>query len=363
MVRGMLFKGTTIVAVAFGLLGGTPALAATAQETAVVRPVISPERMLPRDDVHELSDSLDSAWFNLRSWIHLQNRSDDSTPEGTLARVVTSLLTRDTGALPRPELETPSGPQVQWQFSLDLWLTDKGKMVKGKLAGFDVSSPWLYTLSVADVKGSADGNSQTYLLKGTSRTSAPGGIYPVAISVTLIKDGNGHWRADDFNVVEPFPKQRLATIDYQLSLPAGWTIEKVQREDAAAAIEENQQPTAGSSPAPTEVIFRKNDATLGGLRLLDFNDGMTARDLLPRDAETVTPLWSEGLREEFHWTTTRRKTVLGENRFTVHYERRFYFIDQERRHAYELYFDTSLVGAEEAWDAVRSFRTVGVMDS
>lgn len=135
------------------------------------------------------------AWFNLTDWMYLLNRSDPHSPESVLAHIVASIFTRDTGALASKmgNLSIRSG--------LDQWLTEKGQENKKKLASFDRSSPWPNTLTLARAESSANGEQRIYWLKGTARTSEPGVFYPIEFSIQLVKNHQGEWLANDFEVI------------------------------------------------------------------------------------------------------------------------------------------------------------------
>jgi hypothetical protein len=135
------------------------------------------------------------AWFNLTDWMYLLNRSEPQSPEGVLAHVIASIFTRDTGAL------ASKIGNSSIQYGLDRWLTNNGKQNKKKLASLDTSSPWPNTLTVTKAQSSANGTRRTYWLKGTARTSEPGVFYPIEFSIQLVKNSQGRWLANDFEVI------------------------------------------------------------------------------------------------------------------------------------------------------------------
>lgn len=135
------------------------------------------------------------AWFNITDWMYLLNHSEPQSPEGVLAHVVASIFTRDTGAL------ASKMGKSSIHYGLDRWLTEKGKQNKNKLAILDTSSPWPSTLTVARAQSSANGMQRTYWLEGTARTSEAGVFYPIEFSIQLVKDSQGKWLANDFEVI------------------------------------------------------------------------------------------------------------------------------------------------------------------
>lgn len=135
------------------------------------------------------------AWFNLTDWMYLLNRSDPQSPESVLAHIVASIFTRDTGAL------ASKMGNSSIHSGLDQWLTEKGKQNKKKLASLDMSSPWPNTLILARSESSANGEQHIYWLKGTTRTSEPGVFYPIEFSIQLVKNNQGKWLANDFEVI------------------------------------------------------------------------------------------------------------------------------------------------------------------
>ncbi len=137
----------------------------------------------------------EQAWFNLTDWMYLLNRSDPQSPESVLAHIVASIFTRDTGAL------ASKMGNSSIHFGLDQWLTEKGKQNKKKLASFDRSSPWPNTLTLVRAESSANGEQRIYWLKGTARTSEPGVFYPIEFSIQLVKNNQGKWLANDFEVI------------------------------------------------------------------------------------------------------------------------------------------------------------------
>lgn len=143
--------------------------------------------------INEASPEL--AWFNITDWMYLLNRSEPQSPERVLAHVVASIFTRDTGAL------ASKMGKSSIHYGLDRWLTENGKQNKKKLATLDTSSPWPYTLTVARAQSSANGMQRTYWLEGTARTSEPGVFYPIEFSIELVKDAQGQWLANDFEVI------------------------------------------------------------------------------------------------------------------------------------------------------------------
>lgn len=137
----------------------------------------------------------ETPWLNLAEWMYLLNHSNPYSPEGALAHVVASILTRDTGA--RASQDTGS---LSRNYGLDPWLTENGKQNKQKLASLDTSSTRPHTLTVDRSESSANGTRYTYWLKGTTRTSEPGVFYPIELSIQLTKDNQGRWLAEDFEV-------------------------------------------------------------------------------------------------------------------------------------------------------------------
>ncbi|NJL39882.1 MAG: hypothetical protein HC840_17090 [Leptolyngbyaceae cyanobacterium RM2_2_4] len=125
---------------------------------------------------------------NLRGWMRLLNLSEPNSPENTLAHIVACLFTRDLGV---------SG---NLEAAVDRWLTEQGQENKSALLPFDMSSPWVNTLSLAEVEESPEGDRITYHLQGTMRTSVPNEFFPIELSIEIVNDGEGGWLADDFEV-------------------------------------------------------------------------------------------------------------------------------------------------------------------
>ncbi|MEW6498455.1 MAG: hypothetical protein AB1589_39045 [Cyanobacteriota bacterium] len=172
----------------------------------ILAQVEKPKAQLPEiesssDFKSELSSHLptqanaEMPWFNLADWMYLLNHSNQYSPEGALAHVVASILTRDTGAM-----ASKDAGSLSRNYGLDPWLTENGKQNKQKLASLDTSSTWSNTLTVDRSKSSANGNRYTYWLKGTARTSKAGVFYPIELSIQLAKNDQGRWLAEDFKV-------------------------------------------------------------------------------------------------------------------------------------------------------------------
>ncbi|MBC9784413.1 hypothetical protein H1S01_07795 [Heliobacterium chlorum] len=330
-----MFKRTIVTTIALSLLGSTCASAAVipaSQQASSVSKEEQFESYLPREEAPEVQATLDPSWFNLRDWISLQNRSDERAPEGTLARVVTCLLTRDTGALVRPsDANLPA-------FTLDKYLTENGKKAKSKLEQFDVSSPWLYTLHVEKIEKPKDQH-RTYRLKGTSRTSQVGGIYPVEIAISLVKSSNGRWLADDFDVFEVNLPQAIHAKDFfDLALPGDWSVIK------------------DNLPVPV-LSFKKAEKNIGGLQPLNFPQGNTVENLYPNHSQVAEMLNKyPGEDRDLYWVMLKRLPPAAAQSHEVNYERHYYFLDREHHIAYDLYFDADAVDSVTAWQVTNSFR-------
>ncbi len=134
-------------------------------------------------------------WFNLADWMYLLNHSNQHSPEGALAHVVASILTRDTGAMAIKDTGNLSR-----NYGLDPWLTEYGKRNKQKLASLDIASTWPNTLIIERSESSANGTRYTYWLKGTVQTSEPGVFSSIKLLIQLAKDDQGRWFANDFEI-------------------------------------------------------------------------------------------------------------------------------------------------------------------
>jgi hypothetical protein len=126
---------------------------------------------------------------NLRGWMRLLNLSEPNSPESTLAHIVACLFTRDLGVV-----------GVSREASLDRWLTEQGLANKSELTPFDVSSPWVNTLSLAEVEEAPEGDRVIYHLQGTMRTSVPNEFFPIELSIEIVDRGENGWLADGFEV-------------------------------------------------------------------------------------------------------------------------------------------------------------------
>ncbi|MBM7867310.1 hypothetical protein GTO89_12525 [Heliobacterium gestii] len=332
-----MLKRTMVAGITLSLLGAACASASepvASKQEPTVKEESQFDSFLPRDKEIDLEPTLDPSWFNLRSWIFLQNRSNEKSPEGTLARVVICLLTRDTGAIdqsPSANIRT---------FTLDNYLSDKGVKAKRKLEEFDLSSPWLSTLNVEEVYKPNDSR-RTYKLKGISRTSAIGGVYPVAISITLTKSIDGRWQADDFNVSDGFPLQSIQTSDYDISVPSKWTVVKTNSSVAELSFK-------------TDNTGEKN---VGGVAVLHFPGGSSVEFLHPNPFEAVERLNKySGYERECYSVTLKRIPPAAANGNEVNYERHFYVVDREHQTAYDLYFDADAIDSVTAWQVANSFR-------
>ena len=165
-----------------------------------------PEAKLPKlesssDFKSELSPYLptqanaQTPWLNLADWMYLLNHSNQYSPEGALAHVVASILTRDTGAMASKDTENLSR-----DYGLDPWLTEHGKQNKQKLASLDTAVTQPNTLVIERSESSPNGTRYTYWLKGTIQTSEPGVFSPIKLLIQLAKDDQGRWLANDFEI-------------------------------------------------------------------------------------------------------------------------------------------------------------------
>jgi hypothetical protein len=167
-----------------GLLAASPLEAFVNQADFGSSPAPAPDLL---SFVMYEADPVESS-VNLRDWMRLLNLSEPNSPENTLAHIVACLFTRDLGV---------SG---NLEASVDRWLTEQGQENKSALLPFDMSSPWVNTLSLAEVDESPEGDRITYHLEGTMRTSVPNEFFPVELSIEMVKDGEGGWLAEDFEV-------------------------------------------------------------------------------------------------------------------------------------------------------------------